>query len=182
MSRDEIISEIYSNDTIRGIIRALCNRYGKSSLKDDLLQHLAKMLCEQPPERIIELHKSKQLSYFCYGAVRNMLTNPRNEFSKQFIEHERLFEFDLVDSEEQPQAVSLDEFMEYCLRNTQSQNTYTQLAAKVCYGYVIFKTDKRKSYREYSKQTNIHYSSICEYVQLMRKNFLNEKHKTGISQ
>lgn len=182
MTRNEIIEKIYTNDAIKGIIRGLCYRHKKESQREDLLQHLVTKLCEQPPERIIQLHADQRLSFFCYGIIRNALVNPRDEFAKQHVQHEDLFEYDLTEAEEQPEPILLDDFKCYCLSSTQSPDSYTQLAAKVTYGYIIFKPGGKKSYRKYAKETGIHYSSICEYVKLMRINYLNEKHKVSTAQ
>jgi hypothetical protein len=178
VTKNEIVAQLYKDGAIRGIIRAQCYRYGRESLREELLHHLMEVLLEQPEERIIQLHQDKRLSFFCYGVVKHCLVNPRDKFAKQNFQFEDLPERLTVEEEPEEDKISFDDFKNHCLQLSQHNDAYTQLAAKVTYGYIIFKPENcRKSYRSYAKETGINYSSICEYIKLMRTTFY-EKHPT----
>lgn len=180
MSRDEIITKLYSDNRLRGIIRAMCNRYGKSRYMEDMLQFLFTKLSEQPHERIVQLETDQRLSYFCYGIIRNQLDDKYSQFNKLTAEHDELQEYDLTeDPVDEIKLFGIDDFKNHCLKKTQSENGELSLAAKVTYGYIIYKPNGKKTYRNYAKETQIHYSSICQYVKLMRQTFLNEKYKVS---
>lgn len=178
MTRDEIITQVYSDSKIRGIIRALCYRYHRASLYDELLHHLIEYLCEMDSGKLIDLSSRGKLTSYSYAFVRSCLANPNHKFAKLYIQFDDLGDYSIEESTED--RITFDGFKDYCLSETQSGDTYTQLAAKVTYGYIIYKPKGRRSYRDYSRVSDIHYSSICEYVQHMRDQY--EKHQVSIAE
>jgi hypothetical protein len=57
------------------------------NLRDEIKQELFLVLCEQPEERIISMHKAGQLRFFSTRIVLNMVQSNTSAFYKKFRKH-----------------------------------------------------------------------------------------------
>jgi hypothetical protein len=181
VNRDKIITELYQSKEIREIAQSIVKGSGCLNWEDLLHTCIVKMF-ELPEAKFQQLVIRDELSYYLYGIMRFQVINPYMTFNKanRFTGTEIIDDITPTEDQTEHSGFTFDEFKSYCYSEAEKNSSEdVKLAAKVTYGYLIYEPkDEKKSYRSFQKATDIHYSSICQYVKKMRE--LYEKNQTGI--
>lgn len=108
-TRDKILSDLYTSKDLA----ALINKMQPADLRDDIRQELFVILCEQPYDKIIALHESKQLKFFTVRIVLNMVASKNSRFFYKF----RKVKIDTVEFKEISNLLSVNDADESFLVN-----------------------------------------------------------------
>jgi hypothetical protein len=78
MNRDEIITELYNDEMLRGYTKKL----SPSNYEDVYQEFLLIVMTKISEEKFLELYTLKELNFYCVRIIKNMITNPASPFNR----------------------------------------------------------------------------------------------------
>ena len=182
MKLSDIISKIYEDKKLDDVLRRLKSRYtgllSHEDLKHDVILEISKM----PQDKIENLYNSGSLTKYTYGIASILCSDKRTQFAKNNT-LSTIVHFDEPDTSTE-YISNEDRFYSFC--ETIATGTKfpeaTRLSAKIVQGYLLYVPEQgKKSYREFQKQSNIHFCSTASAVKTMRELFIKHEEKDSIS-
>lgn len=80
MTRNEIIHSLFTGRNFNDCI----NKMEPAHLRDDLRQEVIMIICEQPEEKIVQLHNDKALEFFTVRVILNQIKSKTSPFAKKY--------------------------------------------------------------------------------------------------
>jgi hypothetical protein len=160
VSRNETIQRLYTDAKIRDAARYLAGAEWH-----DVLSEAITRICELPDERFNAI---TSINNFAFITMRNIVV----DIQRKRLDTVRISE-DYTETEHDYQPdVLLDTFKQYCYKTAnQHPLESVRLMADVVYHYLTYTPTKRRSTRDFSAQTKIDYSTICNYIREIRKRY-----------
>jgi hypothetical protein len=79
---NSVIAELYASKEVDECISKMV----REDLRKDFKQELFLIICTQPEEKIIELHRKSELRYFVVRIIINLASQNRNVFHKKYLQ------------------------------------------------------------------------------------------------
>jgi uncharacterized protein (DUF111 family) len=80
LTKNEIISALFSGKNFRDCI----GKMEPDHLREDLRQEVILIICEQPEEKIMQLHNDKALEFFTVRVILNQIKSKTSPFAKKY--------------------------------------------------------------------------------------------------
>jgi RNA polymerase sigma factor (sigma-70 family) len=155
MTRDRIISSLYTDKDITDAI----NKMHPEELRDDLRQEMFMVLLEMPEQKLKDRHSEGSLKWYLIRTMLNMIKSDRSNFYMKF----RRCNEELTEKHDIPDTSTQDELLDKVNDIIETVHWYEREILRL-------HTEQGKTFRAISNETKIPYRSILETMK-------NTKHK-----
>lgn len=150
MGRNEILTELWSNDELNTLI----GKMEPAELQEDLKAEVFFVLADMEEERLVDMHDRKVLKYFIIRTLLNMIKSDRSTFYKQyrnFVEFDpKVYIYKTSESENEKDMDLYDKLE----KNMADIHWYNAELLK------LYAIDTKFNAKEISRKTGIPYISI----------------------
>lgn len=172
MTRDKIITVAYLDNELRKTARVFSPHNWR-----DLLHIAIEILCVMPEHQLMDIHNRGKIRDYLFITMKWQTENPRTTYGKMFMQPMvNIDEIQITQTDnESPAFIFLPEFsdfIEFCKKvSTNTTDSYIKLCADATVIYYEYTPQKKRSYRDFAKQTGINQASICQYIKEMKSQF-----------